>query len=74
MNKLSPNSIPNYDKDPKHAYKMIENVSKFVKAAEKWGVADMDLFQTADLIDQKNIPQVTNTILAVARAVSKSSK
>ena len=70
MNKLSPGSISNYDKDPKHSYKMIENISKFVKAAEKWGVADIDLFQTTDLIDARNIPQVTNTILAVARAVS----
>lgn len=43
---------------------------RFQKACIKYGVADVDLFQTTDLWDLKNIALVTQTIFAVARAVS----
>lgn len=35
----------------------------------KYGVPDVDLFQTTDLFDRKNIALVTTTIFAVGRAV-----
>lgn len=73
MNRICPDSIRSIDMEPRHAFKMIENISKFLRAARRWGVAQMDLFQSADLVEKKNIPQVTNTILAVARAVSRSN-
>lgn len=43
---------------------------RFQKACIKYGVPDVDLFQTTDLYDMKNIALVTQTIFAVARAVS----
>lgn len=43
---------------------------RFQKACVKYGVADVDLFQTTDLWDFKNIALVTQTIFAVGRAVS----
>lgn len=35
----------------------------------KYGVPDVDLFQTTDLFDRKNIALVTTTVFAVGRAV-----
>lgn len=43
---------------------------RFQKACIKYGVADVDLFQTTDLWDKKNVALVTTTIFAVGRAVS----
>lgn len=49
-------------------YKMMDNISQFQKACIKYGVPDVDLFQTTDLWDMKNIALVTQTIFAVGRA------
>ena len=68
MEKLNPGSVRNIDLEPKHAFKMVENVAKFLRAAQKFGVPEDDLFQTVDLVEKKNVPQVTATIVAVARA------
>lgn len=42
---------------------------RFQKACVKYGVPDVDLFQAVDLIERKNIAQVTNTIFAIGRTV-----
>jgi len=42
---------------------------RFQKACTKYGVPDVDLFQTVDLFDRKNIAQVTMTIFAIGRTV-----
>uniref|UniRef100_A0A182UGS0 Transgelin n=1 Tax=Anopheles melas TaxID=34690 RepID=A0A182UGS0_9DIPT len=44
---------------------------RFQKACIKYGVADVDLFQTTDLWDRKNVALVTTTIFAVGRACYK---
>lgn len=44
-------------------------VFRFQKACVKYGVPDVDLFQTTDLFDRKNIALVTTTIFAVGRMV-----
>lgn len=46
------------------------NFFRFQRACSAFGVADVDLFQTVDLWDKKNIALVTQTIFAVGRAVS----
>lgn len=46
-------------------------LSRFHKACVKYGVADVDLFQTTDLWDQKNIVLVTTTIFAIGRTAYK---
>ena len=43
---------------------------RFQRACSMYGVADVDLFQAVDLIERKNIAQVTNTIFAIGRTVS----
>jgi hypothetical protein len=43
---------------------------RFQKACTAYGVPDVDLFQTVDLWDRKNIALVTVTIFAIGRTVS----
>lgn len=43
---------------------------RFQRACTLYGVPDVDLFQTTDLFDYKNIALVTQTIFAIGRAVS----
>lgn len=42
---------------------------RFQRACTLYGVSDVDLFQTTDLWDFKNIALVTQTIFAIGRAV-----
>lgn len=42
----------------------------FQAALKKYGVPDLDVFQTVDLYEKKDIAQVTNTIFALGREVS----
>lgn len=69
MNKLKPGIIQKIAVSGGD-YKMMDNISQFQRAATHWGVGDTDLFNANDLWDQKNIALVTQTIFAVARAVS----
>lgn len=52
-------------------YKMMDNISQFQRAAQHYGVPEVDLFEANDLWELKNIFAVTKTIYAVGRAVSK---
>ena len=36
----------------------MENISNFLEASTRYGVAKTDLFQTVDLYEAENIPQV----------------
>ncbi|KAK6645402.1 hypothetical protein RUM43_001679 [Polyplax serrata] len=49
----------------------VYSLKKFQKACIKYGVPDVDLFQTVDLWDKKNIAQVTMTIFAIGRTAYK---
>jgi len=51
-------------------YVMMENINKFIKAAQDYGVPHDQLFRTVDLYEKKNIPEVTGGIIALARVVS----
>lgn len=42
----------------------------FQKALKEYGVSDVDVFQTVDLYEKKDIAQVTSTIFALGRQVS----
>ncbi|CAF0926200.1 unnamed protein product [Adineta steineri] len=66
MNKLQPNAIPKYSKDGV-GFQSRENISLFQNAARAYGLVDSVLFQTVDLFEKRNIPQVTQCILALAR-------
>ncbi|KAK9881034.1 hypothetical protein WA026_014377 [Henosepilachna vigintioctopunctata] len=70
MNRLAPGIISKINTSGGD-YKMMDNLSQFQKACVKYGVADVDLFQTTDLWDQKNIALVTTTIFAIGRTAYK---
>ena len=52
-------------------FKQMENISNFLTAAKAYGVADVNLFQTADLFDGTNVGQVIVCIDAVGRCAQK---
>jgi transgelin len=69
MNKLKPGSVPKINTSGA-SFKMMENINMFQKACREYGVADLDVFQTVDLWEQKDISQVTMTLFALGREVS----
>jgi len=67
MNKLMPGCIPKINTSGGQ-FKLMENITNFQAAAKKYGVAEIDVFQTVDLWERRNIPQVTQCIMALGRA------
>lgn len=59
MNKLQPGLVTKINTSGGD-YKFMDNLNQFQKACVKYGVADVDLFQAVDLMEAKNIAQVTN--------------
>ncbi|KAJ8298404.1 hypothetical protein KUTeg_024935 [Tegillarca granosa] len=70
MNVLSPGSIKKVN-ESKMAFKMMENISQFLAAAENYGTPKTDLFQTVDLFEGQNMVQVVNGIHALGRTAQK---
>ncbi|XP_056644344.1 muscle-specific protein 20-like [Diorhabda carinulata] len=66
MNRLQPGIIQKINTTGGD-YKMMDNLNQFQKACVKYGLSDVDLFQTTDLWDKKNIALVTTTIFAIGR-------
>ena len=46
----------------------MENVQSFLSAAKKYGVPDEEVFQTPDLFEARNIPQVSLCIFSLGKA------
>jgi len=57
MNVLVPGSVTKIN-NSSMAFKQMENISKFLEAAEKYGVKRQDKFQTVDLYEGQNMMQV----------------
>ncbi|XP_062894806.1 transgelin-like [Mobula hypostoma] len=54
------------------AFKQMEQVSEFLKAAERYGVNKTDIFQTVDLWESKDLAAVQRTLMALGSiAVTK---
>uniref|UniRef100_A0A0K8TL73 Transgelin n=1 Tax=Tabanus bromius TaxID=304241 RepID=A0A0K8TL73_TABBR len=70
MNKLKPGSVAKVNESGGQ-FKMMENINNFQKALKEYGVSDVDVFQTVELFEKKDIGQVTNTIFALGRATYK---
>lgn len=68
MNTLSPGSIDKILTSGPN-FKLMENITKFHRALAKYGVDKVDIFQTNDLSEKKDIANVTNTLFALGRAV-----
>ncbi|KAL6098958.1 tagln [Pungitius sinensis] len=55
------------------AFKQMEQISMFLKAAENYGVTKTDIFQTVDLFEGKDMAAVQRTLMALGNlAVTKS--
>uniref|UniRef100_A0A023FX39 Calponin n=1 Tax=Amblyomma parvum TaxID=251391 RepID=A0A023FX39_AMBPA len=67
MNKLMPGCIPKINTSGGQ-FKLMENITHFQNAAKQWGVPEIDVFQTVDLWEKRNIPQVAQCLMAVGRA------
>jgi hypothetical protein len=68
MNKLMPGSVAKINTSGT-SFKLMENINAFQNAAKRYGVPEVDVFQTVDLWERRNIPQVTQCIMALGRAV-----
>jgi len=66
MNAIKPGSISKINTTGAQ-FKMMENINFFLKAITNYGVCDVDLFQTADLYEKKDIGQVTSCVFALGR-------
>ncbi|XP_040907679.1 transgelin-like [Toxotes jaculatrix] len=52
-------------KNPTMAFKQMEQISMFLKAAESYGVTKTDMFQTVDLFESKDLAAVQRTLMAL---------
>lgn len=66
INAIAPGSVAKINQS-KMAFKMMENIGKFLDSCEKYGVNKLDLFQTVSLYEGTNIPQVIDGIHALGR-------
>lgn len=69
MNKIKPGSVPKINTSGA-SFKMMENINLFQKALREYGLADIDVFQTVDLWEKKDISQVTMSLFALGREVN----
>jgi len=66
INAIKPNSVRKINTN-NMAFKQMENIGNFLTACEDIGCQKADLFQTVDLYEANNIPQVINGIYALGR-------
>lgn len=52
-------------------FQQMENIGKFLAAAEAYGVQSSDSFQTVDLFEKQNVFQVVNTIIHLRNLAAK---
>ena len=70
INVLQPGSVRKINTS-KMAFKMMENIGNFLAACETFGLNKTDIFQTVDLYEAENMPQVVNGIHALGRKACK---
>lgn len=51
----------------KMPFHKMENINRFIEAAQKLGVKEQDVFATVDLYEAKNIVKVIDTLIALKR-------
>jgi len=66
VNVIEPGSVRKINAS-KMAFKQMENVGNFLTACENLGMKKLDLFQTVDLYEGANMPQVILGISALGR-------
>ncbi|KOB78552.1 Muscle protein 20 [Operophtera brumata] len=66
INKIKPGSV-NKINTSGGQFKMMENITNFQAAIKAYGVPDIDVFQTVDLWEKKDIAQIVSTLFALGR-------
>merc|ERR1711915_228139 len=69
-NKIEAGSVKKF-KEKGPAFLLMENVQAFLAAAKKYGVPDEEVFQTPDLFEARNIPQVVLCLYSLGRTTQK---
>ena len=69
-NKLAPGSVKKIQAKGTN-FQLMENVQRFQAAIKQYGVPQEEIFQTADLFERRNIPQVTLCLYALGRITQK---
>jgi len=69
-NKLVPGSVKKIQTKGTN-FQLMENVQRFQAAIKAYGVPQEEIFQTADLFERRNIPQVTLCLYALGRITQK---
>eukprot|EP01156_Anaeramoeba_ignava_P018408 Anaeramoba_ignava/a91669_87.p1 GENE.a91669_87~~a91669_87.p1 ORF type:complete len:543 (-),score=208.92 a91669_87:58-1686(-) len=72
INKIKPGTIQNYHGSrmcQTNKFLSLENIMFFINSSKKFGVDQSILFQPTDLYEEKNMPKVIYTILALANCV-----
>ncbi|PSN44117.1 Myophilin [Blattella germanica] len=70
INKIAPGSVKKIQTKGTN-FQLMENIQRFQAALKKYGVPEEEIFQTADLFERRNIPQVTLCLYALGRLTQK---
>lgn len=70
INKIAPGSVKKIQTKGTN-FQLMENIQRFQAAIKKYGVPEEEIFQTADLFEKRNIPQVTLCLYALGRITQK---
>lgn len=71
INKMAPGSVKKIQERGTN-FQLMENIQRFQAAIKKYGVPEEEIFQTADLFERRNIPQVTLCLYSLGRTVSRA--
>lgn len=70
MNKLTPGSVKKIATKGTN-FQLMENIQRFQAGMKAYGVPGEEIFQTADLFERRNIPQVALSLFALGRMTQK---
>ncbi|TMW65935.1 hypothetical protein Poli38472_003700 [Pythium oligandrum] len=72
VNKIHPGVVKRVETKSKMPFKLMENVSGFLRACRAMGVNEFELFETVDLFELKDLGLVVRCIHALGRATQKN--
>lgn len=73
INGLRPGTIPKFSPPTKIAFKRIDNVSKFLDGCKALGLSPSQLFNSIDLVEEKDMGLVVTTLLCLKTLVERTA-
>jgi hypothetical protein len=70
INKLAPGSVKKIQTKGTN-FQLMENIQRFQAAIKNYGLPQEEIFQTADLFERRNIPQVVLSLYSLGRITQK---